>query len=254
MDCCSLEELVILQYGSFSTLSQQEQQLAQRTGHSKCPTEWPMRWQLYLDKLNQRHLGWSMAQRQNLGLFLLEWLFYTTSVRGRRVQQCDRWRHPHQATSAEEISPHTTLSVGPAGLLKWGHLGGGQGHLPWPGPAGTKHLHSPTPGPLNVGSPWRAGPMACDGWPSQCYALRKIPSRGRACSQAPPQDPSLSQAQSPSPQTSRHEGTTAPQQHGCSTVCSSWAQSTGPTQLGAPPPSPKGQRESPCQLTVKTWM
>ena len=39
-------ELVTLQYDSFGTLSEQ----------AKCPTEWVMRWQLYLDELDWRCL------------------------------------------------------------------------------------------------------------------------------------------------------------------------------------------------------
>ena len=43
-------------------------------------------------------------------------------------------------------------------------------------------------------------------------------SRGRACSHSPQCSCSSSQAWSPSSETSRWEGTTSPQQHGCSTM------------------------------------
>ena len=62
MDHCSLKELFILQYGSFSTMIKQVKQLAQRTGCSKHPTEWAMNWQLYLNELDRSHPGWSLAQ------------------------------------------------------------------------------------------------------------------------------------------------------------------------------------------------
>ena len=105
MDYCSPEELVTLQYGSFGTLSDQVKQLTQRTGCSKHPTEWAMRWQLYLDELDRRHPGWSLAWWQEWGLFLLEWLFSIASTMQRREQQCNRWRCPHQATATEDTAP-----------------------------------------------------------------------------------------------------------------------------------------------------
>ena len=61
MDYCSLEELITLQYGSFTALSEWVKQLTQRTGHSKHLTKWALRWQLDLDELDQGHIGWSVA-------------------------------------------------------------------------------------------------------------------------------------------------------------------------------------------------
>ena len=70
MDLCSLEELVTLQYGSFSALSDLAKQLTWRTRCSKQVTSWALRWQLYLDELGKDHPGWSVAQWQEWGMFL----------------------------------------------------------------------------------------------------------------------------------------------------------------------------------------
>ena len=65
-------------------------------------------------------------------------------------------------------------------------------------------------------------------WIATCSRMSQ--SKGRVYSHVPPLVPSSSWTWLPSPETSRHEGTTAPQWCGPSTVHPSWAQSTGPTQ------------------------
>ena len=50
-------------------------------------------------------LGMKFGMTTGVGMFLLEQLFCTASAMWRRDQQCDRWRHPHQATVAEDMAP-----------------------------------------------------------------------------------------------------------------------------------------------------
>ena len=64
-----------------------------------------MRWQLYLDELDWRCLGWSLAWQQECGLFLLEQPFYTASTMQRREQQHNRWRWPYLVSVAEDTTP-----------------------------------------------------------------------------------------------------------------------------------------------------
>ena len=125
---------------------------------------------------------------------------------------------------------HATISASPAGFYKWGHL-------------------------------WVAGDIYCSQYQlalgmfiCQCQDLfmqdfhneldqwlvraglhsgmhsSRSQLRIRAHSCAPPWAPFSSWVQSPSPETNRHEGTTAPQQLGCNTVHPSQALSTGPVQ------------------------
>ena len=142
--------------------------------------------------------------------------------------------------SHSRYGPHASISANP-GLHKWGHPEGGWGYLLWPVPTGTEHLDMLTPWPLNVGPPCWAGPMASEDSPLWCYVdcpimwmghytLRQVSIKGYSMFPHPSIGPLLSQTQSPSPEASRHEGTKAPQWCGCSTVCPSWAQSTGPVQ------------------------
>ena len=69
-------------------------------------------------------------------------------------------------------------------------------------------------------------------------------SRGRTCSHAPQWVWSSSWAWSPSSETHRWEGNTAPQHHGCSTVYPSWSPSTG---------SMWSQEHFHASLRIKGW-
>ena len=58
----------------------------------------------------------------------------------------------------------------------------------------------------------------------------------------------------PSSETSRWEGTTASQQHGCSTVWASWVQSTGPLQrLEWLYNSPRGKGQKSAHSPLRHW-
>ena len=87
MDLCSLEELVTLQYRSFSALGEQEKQVTLRTGFSNQVNQ-DLRWQLYLDELGKDCPRWSIPKMGEWGLFFLEWLFQTATTMWRREFQC----------------------------------------------------------------------------------------------------------------------------------------------------------------------
>ena len=182
MDNCSLEELIVLQYGSFTALSKWVNQLAQRTRNSKHLNEWALSWQLYLDKLDRGHTGWSIAHQQEWGLLLLEWLFYTTFAMQRREQQCDRWKQTLQATAAKDAAPEqpsmwTLLGFRDEDIL---HLEGSRRHLPWPVSTGPKHLLMSVSRPLDARALWWPTPKAGKGRPLQCYKLRQVSVQGQS--------------------------------------------------------------------------
>ena len=188
MDLCSLEELVTLQYNSFSNpewvgkatcLKNQILEVGHQLSSEMATLS---RW------TGQRTPWMEYSLMAGVGLFLLEWLFHTASTMWWRKLQCHMWRHPHSHS----------------GHSSWGH-----------------------------------SPQTSSG---------SSQSRGRACSCASQWACSSSQAQSPSSEASRWEGTTAPQHHGCSTVHPSQSPSTGLTQSsehfhaspelkGKPPPT-----------------
>ena len=67
-----MEELVILYYGNFSTLGIQAREYAQRTICLNRVADQILQGQLFLDELYREHLGWTTAQKQEWGLFMVE--------------------------------------------------------------------------------------------------------------------------------------------------------------------------------------
>ena len=196
-----------------------------------------MKCQLYLGELDRIHLGWSLAWWQEWGLFLLKCLFCTTSAMKKREQQHFRWRDPHQATAAGDTAPMQPsvwilLGYMKEDILKVAEdIYHGQFQLAlsiltcWHHDLLMQDLH-------NQLDQWKVRTGLCGAsqtapwcWQSATCSGRSQ-SWGRAPFHAHPWAPSSSQAQPPSQQTNRHEGTTAQQWCGCSTVHSSWAQST----------------------------
>ena len=103
-----MEELVTLQYGSFTILGEQVREYAQMTSCPNWVTNRTLWGQLYLSELRRKHPGWNATQYQEWGLFLLEGLLHNTvSIRGKEHQ-----RHPQapQAKMAEVTAPeHPTI-------------------------------------------------------------------------------------------------------------------------------------------------
>ena len=176
--------------------------------------------------LKMEFLAWQQERR----LFLLEWLFYTTSTMQRWEQQCNRWRCPHLAQVAEDMVPKQP-SV-------WALLGSrGEDILE----VAEDIYHDQYQLASSTFSCWHLDLLMQElhddldqrllraGLHSNTSSGRSQ-SRGRACSHAPQWAHSSSWAQVPSLETSRKEGTTAPQQHRCSTVPASWVWSSGPVQ------------------------
>ena len=79
-----MEELVNLQYGSFTTLGEQTWEFIQRTGCSNRVAKQTLQGQLYLNKLRRQHPGWNTAQCQEWGLFLLEYLLHNAASMRRK--------------------------------------------------------------------------------------------------------------------------------------------------------------------------
>ena len=75
-----MEEFVILYYGNFSMLGGWAREYTQQTSCSNRVANWTLYSQLFSDKLHREHLGYSTAQKQEWGLFLLEYMLHYTAT------------------------------------------------------------------------------------------------------------------------------------------------------------------------------
>ena len=112
-----MEELVSLQYGSFTILGDQAREYAQKTSCSNRVADWTIQSQLYLSDLRRENPGWNTAQHQEWGLFLLEHLLHdAASMKRKEYQRCS------QALQAEMLKWHpsvrTLLGFTDAEILK----------------------------------------------------------------------------------------------------------------------------------------
>ena len=113
-----MKELIILYYGSFAILGDRVREYAWWTSCSNCIVDWTLRSQIFLKELRREHPGWTTAQRQEWGLFLLEHLLhYADSMRKKECQWCSQ--RP-QAEGTKEAAPET-FPKGPAKQHQWGH-------------------------------------------------------------------------------------------------------------------------------------
>ena len=105
-----MEEMITLQYGSYTALGEWVKVLAQSTSHWS--TEHSLRFQLFLDELRKINSNWSVAHRQEWGLFLLEHLFHTTASMRWRERQWQRYQCTcsHHLEIAKKMAPiHPSL-------------------------------------------------------------------------------------------------------------------------------------------------
>ena len=106
-----MEELVILQYGSFAALGKRASMMLSEPSLKRV-TEQALWGQLYLDELRRDHLGWSTAHHQEWGLFLLDHLLHNTAAiwqkeRERTTQSCPQ----AQPIEMAEVTAPTCPSV-----------------------------------------------------------------------------------------------------------------------------------------------
>ena len=85
--CYRMEELVIIYYGNFSILGSHVRDYAQRTGCLNRLADQIIQGQLFLDELHREHLGWTTAQKQEWGLFMLECLLHNVATLHKREHQ-----------------------------------------------------------------------------------------------------------------------------------------------------------------------
>ena len=98
-----MEELVPIQYGSFTILGRQAKEYAHRIGCSTWVADQTLQGQLYLSELRWEHLGWNTIQKQEWGLFLWEHLLHNAaSMRRKKCQWCS-WKL--QAEMAKVMAP-----------------------------------------------------------------------------------------------------------------------------------------------------
>ena len=90
MVCYRMEELITLHHGNFAILGKWVKEFAQWTGCSNWVADWALQSQLLLDEMKKEHRGWNTACRQELNLFLLEWMFHNTAA---------MWHKKHQRQS-----------------------------------------------------------------------------------------------------------------------------------------------------------
>ena len=90
-----MEELVTLQYSSFTALGKRAKQDALRMGCLKRVTEGVLWGQLYLGELRRDHPGWSSTHHQEWWLFLQECLLHNAAAMQRNEQERNTRRHPH---------------------------------------------------------------------------------------------------------------------------------------------------------------
>ena len=174
----------------------------------KCPTEQAMKWWLYFDKLDRKHPD---GVWQEWGMFLLEWLFCTASTMRKMEQQCFRQSCYPQAIAAvdnDPMQPSVWILLGSMNednLRVAKDIYHGQYLLALS--ILTCQCHNLLVQNLYNELDWML--VRADFHSTTCSGRSQ--STGRVHSHAPPWTPSSSQAQSQSPETSRHEGTTAPQ-------------------------------------------
>ena len=118
--CYRMEELVIMHYGNFSILGEWAREFTQRTGCSNWVAEQTLWSQMFLNKLHREHLGWSISQKQEWGLFLLKCMLHNVTAMQRKVhQRCSLGSESEMAKSAPELPSLQTLLGSPdAEILK----------------------------------------------------------------------------------------------------------------------------------------
>ena len=101
-----MEEMITIQYSSFTALGKQVRVLVQSTSHSNWVTKHSLRFQLFLDALRKINANWSVIHRQGWGLFLLECLFHTAASMRQKERQQQRKHHScsHHLEMAEEMA------------------------------------------------------------------------------------------------------------------------------------------------------
>ena len=111
-----MEELVTLQYGSFTLLGWWVKEFAQRTGCSKRVAYQTIWGQLYLNELKREYLDWNTGQCQEWGLFLLKCLLYNVaSMRRKELERipkrCSKakWSETAEVMVPEHPSIRTLL-------------------------------------------------------------------------------------------------------------------------------------------------
>ena len=75
-----MEELVTLHYRNFSILGEWVREFAQRINCTNWVADQILLSQLFLNELHREHLGWSTAQKQEWGLFLLEHMLHNMAA------------------------------------------------------------------------------------------------------------------------------------------------------------------------------
>ena len=218
MDLYSLEELLTLQYRSFSALGEWAKQVRLRTGYSKQVTElWggSCTWM----SSAKTAAGWNISRRQDWGLFLLEWLFKTAATMQRRQLNvtCEDAPIPTKPQQPR-MQPPSNWSYQPCWFYRRWDPGIGWRGLLWMVSCGPKHPPHWCQDQLmsnfheDLGQ-WLGRAGLCDTlkmaqWQRQSttHSNRSM-SRGRTCSHAC----SLSSVQRLS-EAGRWEGTAAPKQ------------------------------------------
>ena len=102
-----MEELVTLQYGSFTLLEERAKEFAQRTGCSKWVADETLWGQVYLGKLRREHPDWNTAWCQEWHPFLLESLLYNAAT--------TRWKEHERLSQRNSQAqwPKTAKVIGP---------------------------------------------------------------------------------------------------------------------------------------------
>ena len=93
-----MEELVVLQYGSFATLDERAKHGTQRMGCSKSVTRWALWGQLYLDELRREHMAWNITHNQEWVLYLLKNLLHNAAAMQQKERERTNWRYPPSST------------------------------------------------------------------------------------------------------------------------------------------------------------
>ena len=104
-----MEELVTLHYGNFSILGEWVREFAQRTGCSNWVANWTLQSQVFLNELRREHLGWSITQKQEWGLFLLECMLHNGVTIWK--EECQRHSRGLQSEMAESVPEHPSVQT-----------------------------------------------------------------------------------------------------------------------------------------------
>ena len=179
----------------FGILGESMGEFAQHTGCSSCVTDRTLRSHIFLNELWREHPGWTIAHRQEWGLFLLEWPLHYVAF----MKKKEHWRHSQRSwgEETEEQAPdHSSMRAqGTLILMRTSRSRkNSQGHS-------TSLVWSSSRGPwVREATKWpREG--SPDGWSGSWKQQSQLRARSRSrwCQSPSPECQRLSSSSSPDP-------------------------------------------------------